>query len=289
MKTKIAQKLTLEERSLKFFIIAWVLFTIALAVRFALSIQTYLSYQANPLLQPAPYISKSLVMPFVIICYNQTDYAFLGSLCNTGYLNGEATTCASSLMVSSSASLFCTIFNNDSSVVVSQTNAFMQSNVAIFPLSNQTLPYKAYIISYYENTTDFINSLDQIATVFPVYAGYPVFIGLQLKEQLSLDQQTTTYSYNAVAASSAVYTTAPINITELVNVTAVPIFQVTAVFTTFTVDKTIQTNPMGIFDIISTLGGVFSIVSALSAALFVSTSTPATKRFLLLKVKTNEP
>jgi len=279
----VADKISIEERSLKYFFIAWVIFMIALAVRLGLSIQQYVEYQNNPLLQPAPYIQKPQKMPYVVICYDTSVYSFVASICYNATLTSAEFSCNSSLLVASNSVTQCVLFNSLLEVELSTTSAYLST---VLILTNTTIianfPTKAFITYNIVNTSDYIANLADVSTIIPLYVNYPVFVGIQKQENVALNgTSVVTYS---TSISNAPYYAPPVG---TVGPNAATL-QLLIYFTSYTVNKLTEVNPLGIFDIISSLGGIYSIIGAISGVLFVATVKSTPKKFVLQKEKPSE-
>jgi len=261
----VSDKISIEERSLKYFIGAWVIFIIALAARLAISIQQYVAFQQNPLLQPYPYIQIPQQMPYVILCYDPTLYTFNISYCfNASLTTPVEFACSYSFFVPTNSVKQCVLFNTQREIQIATTNAYMNT---ILILDNITVPVIFPTISYITenimNTSDFIANITDV-TFIPLYTNAPVFVGIQKQETVTLSGTTKVTYASSISTSPSI---PPPTGAYGPNANTL---QILVYFTSFTVNSLREVNPMGIFDIFSSLGGIYSIIGAISGVLFIA-------------------
>jgi len=278
----VADKIAVEEKSLKYFIIAWVIFIVALTVRLALSIQQYVEYQSYPLLQPVPYVQRPQNMPYVVLCYDSFLYTLNTSYCINQTLTAQHL-CSSILLVPTEYQQ-CVLFNTQLEVQTSEPTSFMNAilivnNFTDIPVS--PTPTLSFITGAIMNTSDYISNLANIGTVIPLFADYPVFVGIQKQEVVALNGSTTVTYTSSI--SNAPFILPPASFGP--NAYSLQIF---VYFTSFTVNSVKEVNPLGIFDIFSSLGGIYSIIGVISGVLFITNIKAPNRKFVLQKEKPTE-
>jgi len=214
----------------------------------------------------------------VVICYDSSVYSFVESICINATLTSPNVSCDSSLLVATNSVAQCVLFNSLLEVELTTTSAYLS---AILILANTTipanLPTKAFITYNIVNTSDYIANLADVSTIIPLYVNYPVFVGIQKQENVALNG-TSVVTYSTSISNAPYYPPVP-NAATL---------QLLVYITSFTVNKLTEVNPLGIFDIVSSLGGIYSIIGAISGVLFVATVKSAPKKFVLQKEKPSE-
>jgi len=276
----VADKIAVEEKSLKYFIIAWVIFIVALTVRLALSIQQYVEYQSYPLLQPVPYVQRPQNMPYVVLCYDSFLYTLNTSYCINRTLTIQDL--CSSIVLVPLENQQCVLFNTQLEVQTSEPTSFM---TAILILNNFTdipvSPTLSFITSAIMNTSDYISNLANIGTVIPMFVDYPVFVGIQKQEVVALNGSTTVTYTSSISNAPFIPPPAPFGPNAY-------LIQIFVYFTSFTVNSVKEVNPLGIFDIFSSLGGIYSIIGVISGVLFITNIKAPNRKFVLQKEKPTE-
>jgi len=259
---KIKGVIPVEPASIRYFMISWIIIAAILSVRFALLIVQYTDYQNNPLLIQQPKQYSLLPFPYFYMC------APIDS-----YLISEATCLIGSSPVDSSPVEFqynvivgefnCTIFNSKLSAVA--TSVIDQFFISAF-VSNDTTPN---LTGLYLVATDIMYTSTAGVSYTDLLLNATTVSVMELSQRVKLDS-TIQNTYD-------IFT----NTLPVVIQTNQLIFTVR--FKSLLINQFIETNPLMVFDIISGVGGVFSILMAIYGFFFVSIVPDPKKKFVFVK------
>jgi len=252
---KIKGVIPVEPTSIKYFIISWIIIAVILSIRLILLIIQYTDYQNNPLLIQQPKQFSSIPFPYFFMCAPVNSYYISNASCLIGSTPVEF---QYNVIV---GGFNCTIFNSDQSAVsksvidqfyisLSVTNDTVQNSTGLYLVATDIMYTSTVGVSY---TDLLLNAIT--ASV------------MELSQRVKLDstiQNTYDIFTNTlpIATNSLVFT---VRLKSLI------------------VNQFIETSPLMIFDIISGVGGVFSILMAIYGFFFVSIVPDPKKKFAFVK------
>jgi len=242
---KIKAAIPVEPTSIKYFSIAWFIIGVILSLRLALLIIQYYGYQNNPLLLQQPKQYSVLPFPYFYICAPVNTYYISNASC---LINQTPVEFQYNVIL---GEFNCTIFNLPLSAVSKSVIDQFYIYIIVKNDTVQTLD------GLYLVVTDIMYTSTTGVPYTNLLLNAPTASVMELSQRVKLSDGTIENTYNIFT------NTLPI---------AVPneslVF--TARFKSLIVNQLIETNPLMFFDILSGVGGVFSILMAIYGFFFVS-------------------